>query len=226
MSVIKEVLEGIEMVAKAIKNIKEIQKAIKDGREYLTKKHPDTKSELKGMLTEMQNTCGAIAEASALITHFSFNGSPGAIDTAPDKFNQHFIETKSKINNAENIIMNLKGHCHIIRNHADNIRQKEGKDIWSLLGLNSQEKEHQIANGLMTIYNDEMDFHSTVYEMSKSLQLAIDDVANTLETDGLMLATNVPAAAQKLSEYKKHFRQLEKTTKETYLEIKVLADSL
>ena len=40
MSILKEITDGIELVADAIKNIKEIHDAIKDGRKYFEKAHP------------------------------------------------------------------------------------------------------------------------------------------------------------------------------------------
>lgn len=226
MSIIKEVADGIKLVGESIKNIREIQKAIKDGKGYFEKKHPDIKTDVKVMLGEMQKTCDAISKAAGIITHFSFNTSPGAIDSEPTRFNNLFIDYKKDLNAAEEMIKSLKGHCTIIRHHAEAIAQNKSQTFWNIIGLHSPEKEDELAQKLHTIYDDEMSFHSTVYQMAKSINIAINDVSDAIETNGMMMSANVPLAAQKLLEYKVVFRELEDESKNTAAEIADLSSGL
>lgn len=226
MSIIKEVADGIKLVGESIKNIREIQKAIKDGKGYFEKKHPDIKTDVKVMLGEMQKTCDAISKAAGIITHFSFNTSPGAIDSEPTRFNNLFIDYKKDLNFTQQSIDLLRGRCSIIGEHIQSITQKKSQTFWSIIGLYSKDREDELEKKLYTIYNADEAFRVMVAEMAKSMNKAINDVSDALETNGMMMSANVPLAAQKLLEYKVVFRELEDESKNTAAEIADLSSGL
>lgn len=215
MSILKEITDSIVIVSDAIKNIKEIHAAIKQGTKYFEKQHPEIKKDVIAMCSELQKTCNGIAIASSVITHFRFNSSPAAIDNEPTRFNDYFIKYKSDKNEAEILIRSLKGHCSIIKQHADTISQGNSKSFWSFFGLQSEAREKKLANLLQQIYDDERDFHSIVYHMAHSMNAAINDVTKTLEESNMMTSKKVPDAANKLSEYSKIFLELELLARNT-----------
>ena len=215
MSILKEITDGIKLVADAIKNIKEIHDAIKDGKKYFEKAHPEIKKDVIAMCDELLKTCNAIATASSIITNFRFNASPGAIDNEPTRFNDYFIRFKTNRNEAEDLIRSLKGHCHIIKEHANKISQGDTNSFWSFIGLQSQQRKTELSALLQNIYDDERDFHSIVYRMAQSMNAAIEDVTSALSLNGMMNSSKVPDASMKLIEYAKSFKELELLAEET-----------
>lgn len=47
MTIIKEVIDGLDTVAKAIENIEKINEAVKEGKNYIEAKHPEIKNDLR-----------------------------------------------------------------------------------------------------------------------------------------------------------------------------------
>lgn len=209
MGILKDIADNIAAVSSAIKNIKEIHAAIKEGKNYLKKTHPEVKKDVAVMCVELQKTCDAIAKASGVITQFQFDATPGSIETQPTRFNDYFIAYKTNHNEAENLIRSLKGHCYVIRDHAEKISSGANKSFWSFLGLHSAEREEALAAMLQRVYNDEMDMHDVVHRMAISMHAAIEDVSQALLTNGMMYASNVPAAAARLNAYAAYFKELE-----------------
>jgi hypothetical protein len=227
MSVLKEITDSIKLVADAIKNIKEIHTAIKDGKKYFEKAHPEIKKDVVAMCNELYKTCNAIATASSIITNFRFNGSPSAIDNEPTRFNNYFISFKTNNSEAENLIRTLKGHCHIIKAHADKITNGNSNLFWNIISSSaSDQRKAELGQMLQNIYNDEQDFYNVVYQMAKSMHLAIEDVTNALTVNGLMLGTQVPQAATSLQIYAAIFKDLEALATTTRDQISATVDAL
>ncbi|HTN45275.1 MAG TPA: hypothetical protein VL098_02940 [Flavipsychrobacter sp.] len=210
MSILAEVADGIKMVAEAIKNIRDIHEGIKDGKSYFEKSHPEIRKDVAAMCMEMSKTCNAISTASALLTHYRFNASPGVIDSEPTRFNDYFIRYKTDQQEAEKLILSLKGHCSIIRDHAEKIGQGSISHFWSLLGFQSQQRQNELQALLQKIYDDERDFHNIVYKMARSLGLAVEDITEELSENGMLHSSKVPDAAAKLAAYSQVFKELEK----------------
>lgn len=119
MSIVKEVADGIKLLADGIDNIRKIYGAIRDGKEYLETTHPDVKTDVAAMCVEMRKTLQAIATASSIITHFRFNVSSQAIQSEPSRFNDYLMQYKTQAMNVESQLDSLRGHCHKIREHAE-----------------------------------------------------------------------------------------------------------
>lgn len=226
-----EVAEGIKMVAETIQNVKDIYESVKDGRQYFTNKYPGIKTDVADMCIELQKTCNAVATASAIITHFRFNASPGVIDNEPTRFNDYFMKYKTSATEARDEILRLKGSCGKIRMHIekldDEAEQSSGKrNFLTFLGLHDPAKTAQVRDALQNIYNDEREMHYMVDGLAENLTKAINDVDDKLCTDGLMDSRNVPAAAKLLNEYSKLFGSLETEARKQANEIQELVDEL
>jgi hypothetical protein len=215
MSVVIEVSEAINLVAGAIKNIKDIHTALKDGKMYFEKKHPEIKKDVQAMCAELQKTCSAIVIASSVVTNFKFDASPAVIELQPTRFNDYCIHNATSRVGAEDLIRSLKGHCSVIRGHAEKLTQGKPELFWRFFGLSAAEKEVELGEKLMDLYNDEKEFHITVGKMASSIEKAFTDVTDTLCSNGLMHASNVPEAAAKLGAYSLLFRELKTKAEQT-----------
>ncbi|MFX0197880.1 MAG: hypothetical protein ACFFCW_17295 [Candidatus Hodarchaeota archaeon] len=230
MSIVKEVADGIKLVADGIDNIRKIYDAIHDGKEYLETKHPDVKDDVAAMCIEMRKTLQAIATASSIITHFRFNVSGQAIESEPSRFNNYLIKYKTQAMNVESQLDSLRGHCHKIRDHAKKLEEKAKNaklaGMLKLFGLSSDQREQELSNALDNIYDDEMQFHSNVWNMRMVLERSLEDIGKKLGPPGAMDAKNVPTAAKALGEYAEHFSKLESDANYVALQLQGLVDEL
>ena len=215
MGILKQIVDDIKVVADSVKNIQSILAAIKDGKKYFEKTHPEIKQDVAAMCIELQKTCNAIAIASSVITNFRFNSSAGALDNEPTRFNDYFIKYKTNKNEAENLIRSLKGHCRIIKQHSEKISSCNTNAFWAFFGLQSSQRENELGILLQKIYDDEQDYYDIVSRMAHSMNTAIEDVTDALCVNGMMSATKVPAAALLLTEYAKSFKELELAASKT-----------
>ena len=226
-----EVVDGIKMVAETITNLKDIYTSVKDGRQYFTNKYPGIKTDVAEMCTELQKTCNAVATASAIITHFRFNASPGVIDNEPTRFNDYFMKYKTSATEARDEILRLKGSCGKIRMHIEKMDDDAGQSIGkrnflALLGLHDPAKTAQVRNALQNIYNDERELHFMVDGLAESLTKALNDVSGKLCSDGMMDSRNVPTAGRLLNDYAKLFGNLETEARQQANDIQELVDEL
>lgn len=124
MGLIKEVADAIKDIAEGVEHIRTIAKAVSDGREYLKLTHPDIKKDLVAMCAEMRNTATAVAAASAVLTHFRFTVVGSAVESEPARFNNHLIAHKEKAAHVGTSLQAMRGHCHIIWQHAEILRNR------------------------------------------------------------------------------------------------------
>lgn len=230
MTIVNEVADGIKLVAGGIENIRKIYSAIRDGKEYLENRHPDVKTDVVAMCIEMRKTLQAIATASSIITHFRFNVSSQAMLSEPSRFNDYLMQYKTQASNIESQLDSLRGHCHKIRQHAQGLEEKAKNaklaGMLKLFGLNSDQKERELSDALGRVYDDEMQFHSNVWNMRMILERSLDDIGQKLGPPGSMDATNVPIAAAALGEYAEQFSRLEAEANYTALQLQGLVDEL
>lgn len=230
MSIVQEVADGIKLVAEGIDNIRKIHDAIRDGKEYLGAKHPKVKADVAAMCIEMRKTLQAIATASSIITHFRFNVSNQAIGSEPSRFNDYLMQYKAQAMNVESQLDSLRGHCHKIREHAQKLEEEAKNEklvgMLKLFGLNSDQRERELSGALGRVYDDEMQFHSNVWNMRMILERSLDDIGQRLGPPGAMDARNVPTAAKSLGEYAEYFSKLEAEANYTALQLQGLVDAL
>jgi hypothetical protein len=230
MGIIKEVTEAPKDVAEGIDHIRTLANAVRDGRDYFKLKHPDIQQDLAKMCVEMRNTSTAVAAASAVLTHFRFTVAGIALDTEPARFNDHLIAHKEKAALVSTSLHAMRGHCHIIKEHVDKLSAKaQSMSLGRLLllfGLDSAERDRQVAKALQNIYDEEMQGYRLVTQLSVALRLALDDVAAKLGPAGSMLPANVPVSAALLGEYADAFSSLETTSNDLAHDLQESIDAL
>jgi hypothetical protein len=229
MMVVDEVAAALKLVSDTFKNLKEIYTAVHDGYQYFSTNYPEIKKDVAGMCVELRKTCTAVATAAAVMTHFRFNVSPGAIDNEPTRFNEYFIKYKTDAEEAQKLIRELKGSCTKIIGHAEKLKADAAslnKTFLALFGLHSPERAQDVEEALANIYNEEKEWYIVVGVLSENLTKAIQDVSNALGAGGTMHAANVPAAAQLLNEYATLFGRLELEARSQADEIQALIDEL
>ena len=230
MGVIKDVSEALNDVAEGIKHIRTVAEAIRDGKDYLKVSHPEIRQELTAMCAEMRNTLTAVAAASAILTHFRFTVTGNALDMEPSRFNNHLIAHKERAAQVATSLQAMRGHCHEIKKHAESLKKRaESLNLSRLLllfGINSAERDQEVAAALEQIYDDEMQGYVLVNKLTVALRKSLDEVANALGPAGTMLPANVPIAALLLGEYADAFGTLESTSNYLALDLQQSIDSM
>jgi hypothetical protein len=209
-AMIKQILDDLDTVAKAIENIKKITKAVKEGTDYVKNNHPDIKNDLRLMVSELQKTMNFIAQTSSVLTHFRFAMSISDLS----RFNDYFMLNKDQAQNLRIHIKDLKGSCGKIREHAFEICKKSKANSFTILfkklGVKSPEREKDLAEKLDRLAYEDFDVANSSELMLKSLESALIDIQNALGANGMMYPENIPKAAKLLSEYAPVFEALEK----------------
>ncbi len=230
MAIIGEVQDAIFAVANSIKHIRTIAVAVKNGRDYLKTKHPEVGENLASMCVEMQKSSQALASASAIVTDFSFVLGPDLASEAA-RFNKRLIDHKIDAETVEQRIDTMRGHCTVIKEHADAITAVADSSglrssVAAALGLHSPDKESELANALQGIYDDEMAYHEGVYEMAHAIQATLKAVRDALGPPGAIDPANVPNAAAVLGEHATAFAKLETDCKLIGRELQESIDEL
>lgn len=212
MTIVKEVSDAIDLITRNINNIRTLVEACQDGGKFLKAKHPDVRDDLGAMCHEMQKTLHAIAAASAIVTHFRFTVATHAMHTEPARFNDYLMQHKSQALEVRDQLESMRGHCHIIHQHADRMKEKAGsRGLFSLIGIDSRARADELQAALEEIYNDEIAYHMTMSAMSEAVHRALDAVQDSLGPAGAMDPTNVPDAAEVLGAHADAFAGLEST---------------
>ncbi|MBZ0108420.1 MAG: hypothetical protein K8F52_07100 [Candidatus Scalindua rubra] len=230
MSIFKEVLDGLDAVAKAIENVKKIREAISEGKGYIDVKHPDVKSDLGLLLNEFRKTINGVAQASSVLTNFRFAISADAGASELRAFNDYFIKHKGEAQFLEDHLEDLRGHCSKIREHAlritDSATASGFAGLFRMLGFNSPQRELELGKMLDRLAYEDFEDANSLQIMVGCLKMALTDVQNALGDQGAMYPENVPKAAKLLAEYAARFEKLEKTTSSTEDELKKVIDDL
>jgi len=92
---VKDVLDGLKLVAEAIKSVKTIAEAIESGRNYLKARHPDVQADVRAMVAELGKSLVVIKRASAVLTNFRFAIVNDAQGAELARFNNYFIQSKT-----------------------------------------------------------------------------------------------------------------------------------
>jgi len=112
---LKEVTDGLKVVADGIKNIKTIVEAIISGKGYLKTKHPEVHPDLRLMVQELSKSMIVVKRASAVLTNFSFAVSADVQESELVRFNNYSIQFKEEA-------QNLRDHIDYLRNHCSKVR--------------------------------------------------------------------------------------------------------
>ncbi len=227
MSALKEILDGIDAVSKAIKNMGGIIDAVRAGKGYFEKRYKAAGDDVRGILEEMSKTLITASSATSIITHFSFIDDPSAHAVDLREFNNRIMDGKAEINRLRQDIDEYRGHCSKIRHHAENIKQGSGMDsIFRVFGVKSKEENEKLSFQLEEIYNEELHHYLTVNALCDNLERAITHVHETLGGTGMIQPENIPVAADLLTEYAKAFLRVESMANHKVFQIRELVRGL
>jgi hypothetical protein len=215
MTIVQEVTDAIDLITRNINNIRTLVEACQDGGKFLMTHHPGVRDDLGAMCHEMQKTLHAIAAASAIVTHFRFTVATDAMHAEPARFNDYLMEHKSQALEVRDQLETMRGHCHVIREHAASMEKTADsfslRSLFSLIGVDSRERQDELRAALEEIYNDEMAYHATMSAMSDAVHRALEAVQDALGPSGAMDPVNVPIAAEVLGAHADAFAGLEST---------------
>src|SRR5512137_2749800 len=122
MGAIKDILDGIEAVSKAIGNLDSIITAIRDGKDYLDTRYKEAKEDVRAMLEEMNKTLITTSSVTSIVTHFAFVDDPASRASDLREFNNRIVDGKGEIDRLRQNIDEYRGHCSKIQKHADRIK--------------------------------------------------------------------------------------------------------
>jgi len=227
---LKDVVDGLKLVADGITNVKTIAEAVKNGRDYLKAKHPEIQNDLLEMVVELGKSVFVIEQASAVLTNFRFAISTDTRGTELARFNDYFIKSNTDAQLLRDRIDDLRTHCSKVREHASRISgSADGKTfakIFALLGLDSPAKEKELGERLDILASEDFALANSAEEMLKCLEDALKDVQNALGEGGAMFPQNVPNAAALLAEYGPEFERMKDRASDAVKEMRDLVKEL
>ncbi|MDT5270902.1 MAG: hypothetical protein QOH49_3088 [Acidobacteriota bacterium] len=230
MTVVKEVIDAMKLLADGIKSMETFISACKDGRKFLKSQHPDVGQDLSVMCSEIRKTLLAMADASAVVTNFRFTVAGSALDAEPRKFNDAFIAHKPKEIMLRQQIETSRGRCRKIETHAMEMEKKATShgfsSLFSLLGVKSKKQEKVLSTTLWKIYNEDMMFHTVVQQMTVAVVATFKAVQDKLGPAGTMNPANVSKAAKTLSEHAKKFEEIESKCNHLAGELEAIIDEI
>jgi hypothetical protein len=227
---VKDVLDGLKLVAEAIKSVKTIAEAIESGRNYLKARHPDVQADVRAMVAELGKSLVVIKRASAVLTNFRFAIVNDAQGAELARFNNYFIQSKTDAQLLRDQIEDLRTHCSKIREHGAKIVGSATATgfakIFVLLGLNSPNRELELGAKLDKLAYEDFAVANSAALMLTCLQGALKDVQDALGDGGSMRPQNVPAAAALLAAYGPEFEAMEDQASDAVGEIQRLVTAL
>lgn len=209
-----DVIEGLKLVAEGIENVQKIAEAVKSGKDYLKTNHAEAQSALRAMIGELSKSVLTIKKVSAVLTNYRFSIATDSQGAELARFNEHFISSKDETERLRQNLENLRTHCSKVRKHAGAISESVTApgltDMFrDLLGLRSPEKEKELGEKLDKLSFEDFAVANSANQMLECLELALQDVQNTLGNGGAAYPENIPAAAALLRQYGLEFAKME-----------------
>jgi hypothetical protein len=179
-----QIRSGLSRVLDGVGRMATFELALRDGHRQISSDYPLVRENLAVIATEMRNTLQAIAMSASLVTHLRsvITDDPQILNDSA-QFAACIDEHARHVVQLEYQLAKLRGHCHVIRDHALAIEAKIPSGIGSVarfLSIHSRVSEADIADALASIYQDEMDFYDDIY----GLQSTLDVVFASLDGDG------------------------------------------
>jgi len=227
---LRDVIDGLKLVADGIQSIKTITEAIKSGKDYVKAQHPEVQSDLRAMVQELGKNLIVIKRASAVLTNFRFAISTDVQGLELARFNDYFIRSKEEEEHLRQHTEDLRTHCSKIREHAMAITGSAGASgfakIFSLLGLHSPKREMELGEKLDKLAYEDFAVANSAGKMLECLEGALRDVQHALGNGGAMYPEKVPVAARLLGDYGAEFEPMEYRAVEAVEDIRKLVAEL
>lgn len=210
MGTLQDVFSMLGDVSKGISDIKSIISAVDEGKEYLSARYPNVKKDLGLMCREWNKTLRLIAMDASILTSFSFVMDENIAGSELRKFDDEVRKRIDISGQLRSQIHELRSHCHVIARHKERIESGTPMDnIFSALGIRSTDRNLQLSMLLQNLLDEEAQAFYVSNRMSQAVHDALQDIRNALGPPGKILPENLPAAADRLSEYYQKFQKLQ-----------------
>ena len=212
MTLVREIADAVELVAKLVHNTRSIVQAVNDGREYLARRYPDAANQFADLLDQMQITVEGLADTTAVMSGFYFvQGDRRTTERDLQSFRSYVIAQDEKVASLRTQVRKLKADCDKIRTLRDDLNARRDDGTWSsmfgLLGMRKSGKRDDLAAAISEFYADDQ---RMIYEIEELLTLsrqALRDVRSALGPPGHADPNNVPTAARMLGIYSEAFHE-------------------
>jgi hypothetical protein len=211
MTIVREVVDTMAIVAKTLKDSREIIAALHDASAYLRNRYPRANKDLVGLLKEMHKILIGLARVSDVVTDFRFTVSGPARDKEPARFNDLVVKRRTRLEKLDQSIYKLKGSSDKMRKYSDALTKGSGRPFWELFDITGLSKKRAKAVGAEFNRLWVVDKHivDLFHDLLNAADTALRDVQNTLGPPGSAKPENVSAAARKLGEYADKFQRVE-----------------
>lgn len=228
---IKDILEGLQLVSSGIDSVKSILAAVRTGTDYLKTKYPEVQGDVRQLVTELGKTVGVVKQASAVLTNFRFAVTADGGSHELARFNDYFIKSKSEAQFLRDHIEELRTHCSKVRDHALTIGAASNSNGFvalfaTVLNLRDPSRELALSEKLDRLAFEDFEVANAADRMVRCLEDALTLVQNALGTGGAMYAANIGEGAHVLSLLGPAFETLELQAAATVDEVRKTADSL
>jgi len=227
---LKDILDGLKLVAEGIKNVRAIAEAVKDGEAYVRVHHPDVQATLRALLGELEKSLMLVKQASAVLTNFRFAVSTDRQSAELARFNDYFIKAKADEQYLRKNIEDLRTHCSKVRAQASLIAGGAGVPaflkLFGYLGLRSADREKELADKLDKLAYEDFAVANSAQKMLDCLTAALKDVQDALGTGGAMYPQNVPSAAALLGQLGPAFSDMEELASDGVRDLRSVIEEL
>src|SRR5215471_517228 len=221
---LKDILDGLKLVAEGVKSVRTIAEAVKDGDAYVRVHHADVQVTLRALLGELEKSLMLVKQSSAVLTNFRFAVATDGHSAELARFNDYFIKAKADEQYLRKNVEDLRTHCSKVRTHAATIAGGSGAPafvkLFGFLGLRSADREQELAEKLDKLAYEDFAVANSAQRMLDCLTSALKDVQDALGTGGAMYPQNVPAAAALLGQYGPAFSDMEELASDGIRELR------
>lgn len=210
MALVSDVVDAIAVLAGIVKKTHELVDAVKDGRKFLAKWHPEAQKDLANLLTQMERAIVGLARVTEVISGFRFTYHSGRLDLKAAgrelaRFNKHMMRHTTHIAKLRNNIRRLKANCDRARTLRDKLDAKTESRSWGsmfgLLGKQWRERSTELSSSLSSFYADDQRMIQVIHQTLGIAEQAMKDVNAVLGPPGSANPYNVPRAAETLGVY-------------------------
>jgi len=215
MPVIKVIAESIKLLGEVVKRTREIVDAVKDGRAYLKRYHPEAQGDLSSLLRQMQQAIEGLASVTKVISGFRFVVAGTSVDRAAAdrdlaRLNDYLIEQRKHASILKGNIRELKADCDKVRQLRDKLDTRTKSHSWGsmfeLFGAKARERSQELHSALSNFYADDQRMIELLSHGLAMTERALVEVEDALGPPGMLNPYNVPVAAEVLGLYSMIYR--------------------
>ncbi len=218
------VYQDIRQVVRDIKHLvtqsKELIQAVRDGRAYVEKFHPNEKGLLSELLEQMRATFAGLISVSRLVTDFDFTIDGSDRDRQPSRFSEYLVQARTDLESLESNLTILKASCTRVHLLGQALQMRADKESWwYLFGDAIGDQAGRLAPQFDALFGVDATMITNLTNAMIASREALDDVRDALRDGAGLSVDNVSRAAAVLHERAAEYRPVE-------WELKQLRDEL